>query len=106
VKELISGNREPLQWQDEDLRLHLQVQPRAKNNQVAGRHGDRLKLRLTAPPADGKANAALIDFLAGEFGVPKKSVEILAGQTSRQKTVLIRAPQSLPDWLGDISEMK
>jgi uncharacterized protein (TIGR00251 family) len=94
----------PRRRQNRDLRLELQVQPRAKRDEVSGRHGGRLKLRLTAPPADGKANAALIAFLAGEFGVPKVSVEIIAGRSSRQKTVLIRDPKKHPSWLSDGGE--
>jgi uncharacterized protein (TIGR00251 family) len=69
--------------------IDVVVRPKSSRNEIAGRHGDRLKIKLTAPPADGKANAALISFLAKKLGVPKSSVEIVRGQTSRIKTVRI-----------------
>jgi len=89
----------PYRRQGQDLRLQLQVQPRAKGDAVTGRHGDHFRVRLNAPPVDGKANERLVRFLAEEFGVTKGKVEITAGQTSRRKTVLIREPQKIPDWL-------
>ena len=74
--------------------LELHVQPGAKRTGFAGRHGERLKLRLAAPPVDGKANAALIEFLAAEYGVPKKNVVIESGLSSRQKRVAIWKPDT------------
>ena len=53
--------------------LDLHVQPGASRSEFAGRHGERIKLRLAAPAADGKANAALVEFLAGHYGVPRRS---------------------------------
>ncbi|HRE18783.1 MAG TPA: DUF167 family protein [Rhodocyclaceae bacterium] len=67
--------------------LHLHIQPGAKTSEVVGLHGEALKLRLAAPPVDGKANAALLTFLAEQLGVAKSSLELLRGETSRQKTV-------------------
>jgi len=95
----------PVRRRDGDLTLALHIQPRAARNEVAGLHGDRIKIRLTAPPADGKANAALIDFLAAEFNVPKKSVDITAGHSDRRKTVVIRSPKRLPEWLDEASKV-
>ncbi|WP_432719303.1 DUF167 domain-containing protein [Jeongeupia wiesaeckerbachi] len=69
------------------LRLH--VQPGAKRTEVVGLHGDALKLRLAAPPVDGKANARLIAWLADLFGVPQRQVMIKSGLSSRQKVVVI-----------------
>lgn len=69
--------------------LELHVQPGAARSEFAGRHGERLKVRLAAPPVEGKANAALIEFLAGHFGVPRRNVRIAAGLKSRQKRVVI-----------------
>jgi uncharacterized protein (TIGR00251 family) len=63
------------------LRLH--VQPGAKKTEIAGLHGDALKIRLAAPPVDGKANACLIEFIARQLGVAKSAVELLSGETSR-----------------------
>jgi uncharacterized protein (TIGR00251 family) len=65
------------------LRLH--VQPGAKKTEIAGLHGDALKVRLAAPPVDGKANACLIEFIARQLGVAKSAVELLSGETSRSK---------------------
>ena len=69
--------------------LELHVQPGAKRTEVTGMHGERIKIRLAAPPADGRANAALIEFLAEAFGVARRDVTILAGMKSRDKRVLI-----------------
>lgn len=69
--------------------LHLHVQPGAAKTGVAGAHGDALKVRLAAPPVDGKANAALLEFLAKSFGVPRAAVTLVGGATSRRKRVSI-----------------
>jgi len=73
--------------------LHLHIQPGAKTSEVVGLHGEALKLRLAAPPVDGKANAALLAFLAEQLGVAKSSLELLRGETSRQKTVRVSNAQ-------------
>jgi uncharacterized protein len=69
--------------------LELHVQPGASRSEFAGRHGDRIKVRLAARAIDGKANTALIEFLAAHYGVSKRSVRILSGLKSRQKKVEI-----------------
>lgn len=69
------------------LRLH--IQPGAKKTGIAGLHGEALKIRLAAPPVDGKANACLIGFLADRFDVAKAAVELLSGESSRAKRVRI-----------------
>ena len=69
--------------------LDLHVQPGAKRSEFAGEHGGRMKLRLAAPAVEGKANKALVEFLAGYFGVPKRNVRIVSGLKSRQKRVMI-----------------
>lgn len=71
--------------------LSLHVQPGAKKTEVAGPHGDALKIRLAAPPVDGKANAALLAFVAAKVGVGRTAVELVSGQTSRAKRVRIAA---------------
>ena len=85
------------------LELALHVQPGAKRTDIAGLHGEALKIRLAAPPVDGKANAALRRFLADAFGVPLQRVSILRGENSRQKLVRIEAPVERPDrhWAGE-----
>jgi uncharacterized protein (TIGR00251 family) len=65
------------------------VQPGAARTEFAGKHGDRVKVRLAAPAHDGKANAALIEFLAAHFRVPRRNVRITAGLKSRRKRVVI-----------------
>ncbi len=70
------------------VRIHVQVRPRASKSEVAGLHGDRLRIRLAAPPVEGAANEALVRFLADCLQVPQRSVTILSGLTSRSKTVL------------------
>jgi uncharacterized protein (TIGR00251 family) len=69
------------------VRLKIRVQPRATRTTLAGAHGDALKVWLAAPPVDGKANDALIAFLAETLDVPRRSVRIVAGAASRDKTV-------------------
>lgn len=70
--------------------LTLHVQPGAKNTVVAGLHGDALKIRLAAPPTEGRANEALLKFLADQFDVALKNVELKQGGQSRHKRVVIR----------------
>ncbi len=69
--------------------LLLLVQPRASRTRAAGEHDGRLKLQLAAPPVDGEANAALVEFLAGELGVRKAAVALVRGDTGRRKTVRV-----------------
>lgn len=69
--------------------LDLHVQPGASRSEFAGRHGERIKVRITARAADGKANEALIEFLAEYFGVPRRCVTIISGAKSRSKRVAI-----------------
>ena len=71
--------------------LTLHIQPGAKKTEVAGLHGDALKIRLAAPPVDGKANAALIDFVAERLGLAKSAASLKSGQTSRRKVLEISA---------------
>ena len=74
---------------DDSVILTLHIQPGAKKTEIAGLHGEALKIRLAAPPVDGKANAALIAFLAKACGVSKSSVELVSGDTSRAKRVRV-----------------
>jgi len=76
--------------------LFCHLQPKASRDEFAGQHGERLKIRITAPPVDGKANAHLIEFLAAQFAVAKQAVTIVSGETGRQKTVRIENPRQLP----------
>ena len=74
---------------DGSLLLRLHVQPRAAHNQVAGLQGEALKLRLTSPPVDGKANKAVIATLARLLELPKSCLSLRSGLQSRTKTVRI-----------------
>jgi len=69
--------------------LEVQVQPRSSRNQVVGEQDGRLKIKLTAPPVEGEANQALINFLAQELGIPKKDIKLLKGESSRHKLIAI-----------------
>lgn len=77
-----------------DLQLTVHVQPGAKTTSCAGVHGDALKIRLHAPPVDGKANQALIAWLAKTLGCPQSAIELIRGQTSRRKTLSIHTEQA------------
>jgi uncharacterized protein len=81
----------------------VKVHPRAKKTAITGEVGDALKLAVTAPPADGKANEACIDFFAKLLKVPRSSVTIAAGLTSRKKVVRVAGltAQQVRDLLGN-----
>ena len=76
---------------DGKITLTLHIQPGAKRTEVAGVYGDALKIRLAAPPVDGKANAALIGFVAERLGLAKSAVTLKSGQTSRRKMLEVSA---------------
>jgi len=84
------------EWQGKDLIIRLKVQPRASDDGFAEIMDDRIKLKLTAPPIDGKANRHLTRCLAKLFKVPKGQVIILSGETGREKRVRIVGPRVLP----------
>ncbi len=69
--------------------FQIKVQPRAKKNAITGEVGDALKLVLSAPPIDGRANQACIDFLAELLNVSRSSITIAAGETSRNKVIRV-----------------
>ena len=74
--------------------LGLYIQPGASKSEVLGIHGERLKIKIKAPPRDGEANEALIEFLGKFLGVAKSRVSILRGESSRQKDVLVELSPS------------
>lgn len=84
------------QWEGNNLLLQLRIQPRASRDAFAQPMGEAYKVCITAPPVDGKANAHLVAFLAKSFGVAKGQVEILSGETGRNKRVRICAPSKIP----------
>ena len=79
----------PIAEKDGAVTFAIRVHPRAKKNTISGDVGDALKMSITAPPVDGKANEACVEFFAKLLKVPKSSVSIAAGQTSRNKVVRI-----------------
>jgi hypothetical protein len=82
---------------DGSITLTIHAQPGAKKTEVAGVHGDCLKIRLAAPAVEGKANEALRRFLADAFGVPLRNVMLVRGEAGRRKTVRITSPAARPD---------
>ena len=83
------------------LWLAVSVQPNAKRTAADGLHDGALRVRLAAPPVDGKANQRLIDWLAGELGLPKRAVQLARGEASRRKWLAIDAPvEQVAAWLA------
>jgi len=81
------------------ITLVLYVQPGAKRSEVIGLHGDALKIRLAAPPIEGRANEALLRFIAGSFNVPLRNVKLKQGTLSRHKVVLVNSSKLKPESL-------
>lgn len=79
------------------IRLRLFLQPKASKDQIVGLHNDELKISITAPPIDGKANAHLLKFLSKAFKVAKSEIQLEKGELSRHKQVFIPSPKTLPD---------
>lgn len=71
--------------------IKIHVVPNSSKTQVIGEHGDRLKVKIKAPPVDGKANAEVIEFFSKFFGLKKNQVEIIVGETSKSKNILLRS---------------
>ncbi|MHB0973377.1 MAG: DUF167 domain-containing protein [Thiobacillus sp.] len=94
------GPSEPPVWARRDgagWLLELHVQPGAKSTSVVGEHGGRLKLKISAPPVDNKANVHLLTWLAAQLGVPRSAVRLVRGEASRQKTVAVSGVET--PWL-------
>ena len=84
---------------DDVVTLTLHIQPGAKRCEVVGLHGEALKIKLAAPPIEGRANEALLKFIAGLFDVPLRNVELKQGGQSRHKVVAITGSQMDPKGL-------
>ncbi len=82
------------------LHLTIKLQPSASKNEIVGREGEFVRIRVQSPPVDGKANKALITLLAKELSVKKAQVSITSGQTSRLKRVQVQVEDGveLPEW--------
>ncbi|WP_370737050.1 DUF167 family protein YggU [Vibrio gazogenes] len=85
-----------------DIILRLYIQPKASRDNIVGLHGDELKIAITAPPVDGKANAHLIKFLSKQFKVAKSSIEIEKGELGRHKQVRIHSPSQIPQMIQSL----
>jgi uncharacterized protein (TIGR00251 family) len=83
----------------ETVTLTLHVQPGAKRSEIAGLHGDALKIRLAAPPVEGRANEALLKFIAELLEVPLRQVELRQGGQSRHKVVAVTGSAIEPESL-------
>jgi uncharacterized protein (TIGR00251 family) len=83
-------------WQASSLILEVAIQPGASKSEIVGMHGDQLKIRIQAPPVDGKANRAITEFLGKLFATPRSRINVIRGETSRRKTVQIDSPVNLP----------
>ncbi len=92
-------------WFDgDDLILRLYIQPKASRDSIVGIHGEELKVAITAPPVDGKANAHLTKFLAKQCKVAKGLIEIETGELGRHKQIRIIAPTAIPEAIEAIIE--
>lgn len=83
-------------YEGEDLILRLYIQPKASRDKIVGLHGDELKIAITAPPVDGKANAHLSKYLAKQFKVAKGLITIEKGEQGRHKQVRVKSPIQIP----------
>lgn len=83
-------------WKDGCLIFNVYLQPRASRNSLVGLHDNAIKIALTAPPVDGKANKQLILFLSTLFDVKKSDIEIINGKHSRQKRIRVRQSSRSP----------
>ncbi|MBE9562068.1 MAG: YggU family protein [Proteobacteria bacterium] len=87
-------------WEGKNLVLSIYVQPRSSKNCIVGVYDNKLKVKVTAPPVDGKANADIYKLFAKLFGIAKSKIIILNGQTSRNKNILIKSPKKIPNFLN------
>ena len=95
-----------LQENAQGITLKVFVQPGSSKNMITGIYGDAIKIKLTAPPVDGGANKMCIKFLAKCFKVPKTSLEIISGHTSRTKYVLYKQKHNNKDRQEDTERFK
>jgi uncharacterized protein (TIGR00251 family) len=79
-----------IQETDNTIRVEIKVQPRSSRNQIVGEQEGALKIKLTAPPVEGEANQALINFLARHLKIPRKNIALLRGDTARNKLIEIK----------------
>ncbi len=87
----------PFEKTQRGVLVKVKVEPRSSRRKIAGLHGDALKVKLTSPPVEGKANEELVEFLGETFGVRKSAIKIVKGGSSKQKAVEIEGigPEAL-----------
>lgn len=88
--------------QHNDLLLNIYVQPKASRDQIVGLHGDELKVAITAPPIDGKANAHLQKYFSKIFKVAKGNIVVVKGELGRHKQLKILSPRLIPDVIEEL----
>lgn len=84
---------------EQGVLLDCLIQPRASRDRIAGVHDNRLKIQITAPPVDGKANKHLIAYIAKVTGLAKSRISVINGDTGRRKTCLLQGLEALPEAL-------
>lgn len=82
--------------------MRIYLQPKASRDQFLGLHGEALKIAITAPPVDGKANAHLLKWLAKQCKVSQSQVQLLSGETSRHKRITLQSPRIIPPVLAQL----
>ena len=92
----------PIRRDNGNLILSIRVQPRASRDEIVGLQGESLKIRITAPPVDGKANDHLLRFIARQFGVPRQQVVLLGGDSGRDKRIRIDKPKKIPEAVASL----
>jgi uncharacterized protein (TIGR00251 family) len=85
----------------EEVIFKVYLHPKSSKNEILGRFRDGIKVKITAPPVEGKANEGLIRFLAKQWGIPASLIEIVRGHHSREKTLKISG-LGLPEWLKEL----
>ena len=91
-------SKESIQASGDGVIIRVYVAPRSSVNKIVGEHNGAVKVALTAPPVEGAANKALVEFLSKTLGVPKSSVMLVSGETSRNKSVAVAgigAPEAM-----------
>jgi uncharacterized protein (TIGR00251 family) len=83
-----------LRQQRDGVIIDLHVQPRASKNEIVGVQGEELKVRLTSPPVEGEANRLCVEFFAKRLGIAKSAVELISGERSRHKRLLLRGVEA------------
>jgi len=95
-----------IQENSRGIKFKIFVQPRSSKNMIVGLYGDALKIKLKAPPVDGAANKMCIQYLAKCLKVPKSSLEIISGHTSRSKLILLHVTDQKPASKSELTQLK